>query len=74
MRLCVCACVCVCVDVHGAWLEQAVCGSSNVAFPYPVAKPSSDAGHTAPSAGLSCPAGRVSQVSILACMRIKALV
>ena len=72
--VCLCVCVCVCVDVHGAWLEQAVCGSSNAAFPYPVAKPSSDAGHTAPSAGLSCPAGRVSCVSILACMRIKALV
>ena len=55
-------------------VEQAVCGSSNAAFPYPVARPSGDAGHTAPSAGPSCPAGRVSQVSILACMRIKALV
>ena len=76
---CVClyvwhVCECVCVDVQGAWLEQTLCGSSNAALPYPVARPISDAGHTAPSAGPSCPAGRVSQVSILACMRIKALV
>lgn len=76
--MCVCVFVHVCerarVDVHGAWLEQTLCGSSNAALWYPVARPISDAGHTAPSAGPSCPAGRVSQVSILACMRIKALV
>ena len=73
----VCLCMCLCMSacgLHGAWLEQTLCGSSNAALPYPVARPSSDAGHTAPPAGPSCPAGRVSQVSILACTRIKALV